>query len=233
MPGNSASCTLPDGTVINLSDATPEEAQACLANPGTTLRLEDPEPLPAPPREVKKAMDPKPSTEELPAADAAPEADAAPPPAPEAQLTAHEEQPSNVPATASSEIGDLLQSTGGGAIGIVAALIAVVGGTAGFKLWTKISEQKHDQQMKKLDIDQANAGLSGAQPPPCQAAHQTLVADIKSLQGETASLKMRLEKLEKKSSGFDPSVDVNDLEDRVEALEKSFRKKARTAEGTN
>ena len=234
MPGNTASCTLPDGTVINLSDASPEEAQSCLVNPGTTLRHEDVEPAPTPPRPTKKAMDPKPTTpDEVPAV--APEADApvAASSEPEAALTAHEEQPSDAPATASGEIGDLLKSSGGGAIGIIAALIAVVGGTAGFKLWTKISEQKHEQQMRKLDIAHANAGLGGAQPPPCQAAHQTLVADIKSLQGEMGALKMRFEKVEKKAAGFDPGVDVGDLEDRVEALEKSLRKKARGAEGTH
>ena len=136
-------------------------------------------------------------------------------------------------AEATQQLSELMKSSGGGAIGIIAALIAVVGGTAGFRLWTKISEQKHEQSMKKLDIEQANAGLSGAQPPPCQTAHQTLVADIKSLQGEMGALKMRFEKVEKKSSGFDPAVDVGDLEDRVEALEKSLRKKARAAEGTH
>ena len=168
--------------------------------------------------------------------------DAAPAPAPtagdvagshsDAQAPATNEH-TEVPATGPSagELGDLISQSGGGALGIVAALIAVVGGTAGFKLWTKISEQKHEQSMKKLDIEQANAGLSGAQPPPCQAAHQTLVADIKALQGSAASLEARVEKLEKASAGFDPSVDVGDLEERVEVLEKTFRKKARATGG--
>ena len=178
-------------------------------------------------------MEPTP-TEAAPA-----EAAASPAAAPAAEatpvLSAHEEQPVNEPASAEAtqQLSELMKSSGGGAIGIIAALIAVVGGTAGFRLWTKISEQKHEQSMKKLDIEQANAGLSGAQPPPCQTAHQTLVADIKSLQGEMGALKMRFEKVEKKSSGFDPAVDVGDLEDRVEALEKSLRKKARAAEGTH
>lgn len=138
-----------------------------------------------------------------------------------------------VPATGPSagELGDLISQSGGGALGLVAALIAVVGGTAGFKLWTKISEQKHEQSMKKLDIEQANAGLSGAQPPPCQAAHHTLVADIKTLQADVSSLKVRVEKVEKSVGGFDPTVDVGDLEDRVEALEKTLRKKARATGG--
>jgi len=234
MPGNGTSCTLPDGTTVDLTNATPEEAQACLTNPGTTLRLEEVEaPQPQPHAGKKKDMEPTP-TESAPTEAAAlpaaePAADATP------VLSAHEEQPASEPASAeaASQINELMKSSGGGATGIIAALIAVVGGTAGFRLWTKVTEQKHEQQMKKLDIDQANAGLGGAQPPPCQAAHQTLVADIKALQTEVAALKMRFEKVEKKASGFDPGVDVGDLEDRVEALEKSLRKKARGAEGTH
>jgi hypothetical protein len=143
--------------------------------------------------------------------------------------TEHVEVPATTPSA--GELGDLIAKSGGGAFGLIAALIAVGGGTAGFKLWTKISEQKHEQSMKRLDIEQANAGLSGAQPPPCQAAHHTLVADIKSLQARAAALEARVEKLEKASAGFDPSVDVGDLEERVEVLEKSFRKKARTLGG--
>jgi hypothetical protein len=153
-------------------------------------------------------------------------------PAPAQELTAGTEVPSDAPAAPTAgEIGDLIASNGGGAVGIIAAVIAVVGGTAGFKLWTKISEQKHEQSMKKLDIEQANAGLAGAQPPPCQAAHQTLVVDIKALSASVKTLDSRLDKVEKKSSGFDPSVDVNDLEERVEVIEKSLRKKARTGGG--
>ena len=233
MPEGNASCTLPDGTVLDLSAASPEEAQACLSKPGTTLRLgESDEQASPPPAPRKKVMNPKPEV-----ATEAVAAPVPPPAAPEAVtiLTAHEEQPAEPasPATASSEIAQLMQSSGGGALGLVAALVAVVGGTAGFKLWTKISEQKHEQSMKKLDIEQANAGLSGAQPPPCQAAHHTLVADIKALQTEAAALKMRFEKVEKATSGMNPMVDVDDLEERVVAIEKTLRKKARTAEGTH
>ena len=133
--------------------------------------------------------------------------------------------------TAAGELGDIIAASGGGAVGIIAALIAVVGGTAGFKLWTKISEQKHEQSMKKLEIEQANAGLQGAQPPPCQAAHTTLMAEIKGLSGKLAEHEGRIAKAEKASAGFDPTVDVGDLEDRVEALEKTLRKKTRATGG--
>lgn len=149
----------------------------------------------------------------------------------EAPVASAERTEMPVTSPSAGELGDLISQSGGGAIGLAAAMIAVVGGTAGFKLWTKISEQKHEQSMKKLDIEQANAGLQGAQPPPCQAANHALVADIKSIRAHLAEHDARLAKVEKSSAGFDPSVDVGDLEDRVEALEKAFRKKSRTSGG--
>jgi uncharacterized protein HemX len=170
--------------------------------------------------------------EPVPAAPTEP-VEAAPVAAPAAELTpetsAHTEVPEASPSP--TELGNLIAASGGGALGLVAALIAVVGGTAGFKLWTKISEQKHEQSMRKLDIEQANAGLQGAQPPPCQAANQKVLADIAGLRADVHTLHARLEKVEKSVGGFDPTVDVGDLEERVEVLEKTFRKKARATDG--
>jgi hypothetical protein len=236
MPESEA-CVLGDGAVVDLRTATAEQLQQCKLQVGAVLQLEEEDsspPLtqPAPPVVAPPAPAPRPTfMEPVPSApvEAAPVAEApAPAPAPDA-TTEQIEVPAASPSP--SELGNLIAASGGGALGLVAALIAVVGGTAGFKLWTKISEQKHEQSMKKLDIEQSNAGLSGAQPPPCQSAHQTLVADIKALQGRATSLEARVEKLEKASAGFDPSVDVGDLEERVEVLEKSFRKKARATDG--
>lgn len=230
MPDSDKTCVLPDGTTVDLSGATLEEAQACLTNPSTTLRLEmdvDDQSLTHSNRKVK-AMDP--ANETIPV-HAQPTADAAPVESHAPQgTTAHETQ-MDAPSIATNEIAQLVQSAGGGAIGLAAALIAVVGGTAAFKLWTKISEQKHEQSMKKLEIEQANAGLSGAQPPPCQAAHQALVAEIKGIQAKVAELEGRTGKVEKSTAGINPSVDVDDLEDRVKVIEKSLRRKAPASGG--
>ena len=127
-----------------------------------------------------------------------------------------------------ADLGALMQSAGGGALGIVVVVVAVLGGTTGFKLWTKIAEQRHEREMKKLDIEQANAGLNGAQPPPCQAAQQTTLAEISSLKAGLTEHHGRIAKVEKATAGFDPGVDIGDLESRVEAIEKSLRKKTRT-----
>lgn len=219
-----AGCEVKDGQVLTFyyeATATPAAPKENIVNPALPTVV-----AAAPPPETHAAPP------DAAAADhAAPASDIAGGHA-DAQAPATSEH-TEVPATGPSagELGDLISQSGGGALGLVAALIAVVGGTAGFKLWTKISEQKHEQSMKKLDIEQANAGLSGAQPPPCQAAHHTLLADIKALQADMSSLKVRVEKVEKSVGGFDPTVDVGDLEDRVEALEKTLRKKARATGG--
>ena len=261
MPDSPTDCTLADGQVLDLATATAEQLAACKFKRGAVLHLEDegeeedvPTAPPTPEPPMAPAPLPPPSTPQLPnlptrkPMEPTQTPDVVPSPVPTdvhaapsdgaVDVAAGAQTPATaehveVPATTPSagELGDLISKSGGGAFGLIAALIAVVGGTAGFKLWTKISEQKHEQSMKKLDIEQANAGLSGAQPPPCQAAHHTLVADIKSLQGRAAALEARVEKLEKASAGFDPSVDVGDLEERVEVLEKAFRKKARTSGG--
>lgn len=231
-----AQCVRGDGSVVNLSTATEEELRNCQFSAGAVLHIEDEidsspaptPPIPQPPAQRKPDMQPQePPAGAVPEPTQSQEAPAAPLPAQE-EGTLVPESPA---APSAGEIGDLISQSGGGALGLVAALIAVVGGTAGFKLWTKISEQKHEQQMKKLDIEQANAGLQGTQPPPCQAAHQTLLADIKAVRAHLTEHDTRLAKVEKSSAGFDPTVDVGDLEERVEVLEKALRKKARTNGG--
>ena len=243
MPDTPNDCTLADGTpcevkagtTFHIEDEGGSEDQAA-APPHQTLTAPPPA-LPRPsPSQLPERKIMEPTTPDVVPAPATPDVHLVAPNgagdvAAGAPTAATSEQ-LEVPASPSAgELGDLISQSGGGAIGLAAALIAVVGGTAGFKLWTKISEQKHEQSMKKLEIEQANAGLQGAQPPPCQAANQAVLGELKVINGRLGEHDARLAKAEKASAGFDPSVDVGDLEDRVEALEKSFRKKARTSGG--
>lgn len=78
---------------------------------------------------------------------------------------------------------------------VILALVVVGGGTAGWKFWSKFSEQKHEQKMKMLEIEAQQAGLAGAQPPPCQ----TVTAELKK---EIASLETKVGKLEKQVRSF-------------------------------
>lgn len=87
--------------------------------------------------------------------------------------------------------------------------VAVLGGSAGWKHWNKLSEQKHEQKMKELEMQAQAQGTNGAQPPPCAAANLKLEAELKALQGQVAENVAKMAKLEKKtlaiaSSDFDP-----------------------------
>lgn len=223
----STSCTLEDGTVIDLSTASEQEAHRCVTRVGSVLRLtEDEEPPPfLYPRVTPmkhETTDEQATTEhEVETSPLVP--GAAPEPEPDLTSTV------GVPESPSpADLGALMQSAGGGVLGLVVVVVAVLGGTQGFKLWTKIAEQRHERELKRLEIEQANAGLGGAQPPPCQTAHQALVAEINALKGGLTEHHGRISRVEKATAGFDPGVDVADLDSRVDAIEKSLRKKTRT-----
>lgn len=115
------------------------------------------------------------------------------------------------------DINAILTSTGGGGgIAIVLAILAVVGGGAGWKFYQKFAEQKHEQAMKKLEIEAQSQGLNGAQPPPCQAANAAIEAKLTAIEGKLATM-------EKKTSSFSAGFDAEDIEERVIKLEKKLK----------
>lgn len=97
------------------------------------------------------------------------------------------------------------------------AVLVIVGGGAGWKFWTKMSEQRHEQTMAKLALEREMAGLQGAQPPPCQTATAKMQRDVDALE-------KRLGKLERRPSPSLPAdFDADDLIARVEKLEKAAK----------
>lgn len=65
-----------------------------------------------------------------------------------------------VPDNTAADIAKVVQSANGvGVVGIVLAIITVVGGTAGWKFWTKRQELKHELEMRKLDIEKEEGEL--------------------------------------------------------------------------
>ena len=105
---------------------------------------------------------------------------------------------------------------------VVLALVVVGGGTAGWKFWNKLSEQKHEQAMKKMEIASQQAGLQGAQPPPCQAA----TAEMKK---EIAALESKLSKLDRQTKALSTSIsfDEDDFEKRLlKKIDEKLKKAA-------
>lgn len=119
--------------------------------------------------------------------------------------------------TAPFDINAILTSTGGGAgAAIVLAVIAILGGGAAWKFYQKISEQKHEQKMKELELKAQAQGLNGAQPPPCQAANAAIETKLATMDAKLASV-------EKKTSSFSAGFDGEDIEDRLIKLEKKVK----------
>jgi hypothetical protein len=121
------------------------------------------------------------------------------------------------PPDAPPDLIGIAKATGGDSmLTIVLAVLAVVGGAAGWKFWNKLSEQKHEQKMKEMDLDAKKAGLGAGQPPPCAA--KQIETDAK-----LAEVTTRLAALEKKSASLSADFDGEDIERQVKKLQKTVK----------
>jgi hypothetical protein len=233
-------CHYKSGDVIdvtNVEDMAQLKNPDCIIEEGVTLRFYITEQQPSDevlvnkkpevqkdtfkPKEVSIAMEPVKQVEQsqpVQAPQEAPQAPVAvvPVQAPPVETHALVGEPSAAPF----DINAILTSTGGGGgVAIILAILAVVGGGAGWKFYQKFAEQKHEQEMKKLEIQAQAQGLNGAQPPPCQAANAALEAKLVAIEGKLVSV-------EKKTSSFSAGFDADDLEERLVKLEKKAKSTA-------
>lgn len=86
---------------------------------------------------------------------------------------------------------------------VIMALIVVGGGTAGWKFWDTLSTQRHEQAMKRLELETQQAGLAGVQPPPCQATTVELRKEIASLEAKVARLDKNVKSYSANLDSFD------------------------------
>ena len=202
------SCPQP-GEVIELTALSAEGLRDCDIPVGVTIRLHyDEEP----------AMDPTPDSPEIVASSEP----VSPPPAQAADLreasspALEEGISATMPVEGAPDLTQLEGLAGGNpALMLALAVLLIVGGGAGWRFWTKMSEQRHEQAMAKLAIEREMAGLQGAQPPPCQTA-------TAKMQREIDALEKRLGKVERRASPALPAdFDADDLIARVEKLEKA------------
>lgn len=138
-----------------------------------------------------------------------PAAPALPPAQPIASVAA----PSVAPFDVNSLVG---AAGGGGGIAVLLALIAVAGGTAGWKFWTKVSEQKHEQKMKELELKAAASANHDKSPQQCTTAHAALEARIVALEGKVVAV-------EQKSLSLDADLGGDNLDKRLDKIEKALR----------
>lgn len=202
------------GDVVALTAASAEALADCDIPLGVTFRvhysdevLMDPVALPAP-EPVEAHVEP-----------------ASPPPAQAADLreapsvASGEGLSATMPVEGTPDLSQLEELAGGNpALMLALAVLLIVGGGAGWRFWSKLSEQKHEQALAKLALDREMAGLQGAQPPPCQTA-------AAKMQREIDALEKRVGKVEKRSASptLPADFDGDDLIARVEALEKKAK----------
>lgn len=140
----------------------------------------------------------------------------------DAGLIAHEAQA----ATPSpEEIVTIAQGAEeGGMIGVVLALVAVLGGGAGWKFYSQSSKQKAElankqaEQAHELAMAELNAKVQvpTVSPPPCVAAHTSLEARIAAVEAKASRMTL---------PDFPDDFDAELLIARVEKLEKAAKKK--------
>ncbi len=134
----------------------------------------------------------------------------------DAGLVAHEAH-----APTPDEIVKIAQGADGGTVGVVLALVAVLGGGAAWRFYSqhskqraeieaKRAEQEHELAMRRLDLEAQTASTS---PPPCLAKHAEIEARLSAIESKSASF------------GLPAGFDADDLSERIEKLEKALKPK--------
>lgn len=125
-----------------------------------------------------------------------------------------------------------LASSETGANGLLLALLAVAGSAGALKLYSDWSKQRHELNMKKVDVEaelrRDEKGLNGAQPPPCQAAQAKVEAELAAIKQHASEVEARLAKSEKAFSALPGGSDVDEMKDDVERIKKTVERLEKT-----
>ena len=125
-----------------------------------------------------------------------------------------------IPVSAEIEQATSVASDIGGeyatVLAVVLALLAVLGGKKAWSFYSERAEQKHELELKKLEIQRDMAGAGSAPPPSCQTVYTKIEASLEETRAKVASLEKRLIVL-----GDD--FDSEDMERKVKRLQKAVR----------
>ena len=183
-------CLIDTGSVIRIYSRTPTEQEADLLDPGRPAPVETKEM----PEETKELVE----IEEPPAEEEVSEQILVPSEIEQAVVTANE---------LSGDYGPILA--------VVMAGIAVMGGKKAWSFYSQKAEQRHEMEMKKLEMEQKSSNSDGQSPPACQAVHAKLEAEVSAMQKKVGLMEKRLLVMD----DFDPE----DLERKVKKLTKSVK----------
>ena len=101
-------------------------------------------------------------------------------------------------------------------LAIVLALLAVLGGKKAWSFYSERAEQRHELELKKLEMQRDIAGAGAASPPSCQSFQAKIEASLDETKAKVASIEKRLLVI-----GDD--FDSEDIERKVKRLQKAVR----------
>jgi hypothetical protein len=140
--------------------------------------------------------------------------------APDATQTVADADPAGVSA---GDLGALAQGVDNPGLTVVLAILAVAGSAAGWKFFSQFSEQRHEQAMRKLDIEAQASGIGRAQPQACAVKHAELESRVADLSARLDDVIARADAIAKKTASFDADTDVSDIERQVKRLSKAVK----------
>ena len=183
-------CLIDTGSVIRIYSRTPTEQEADLLDPGSPAPVETKEM----PEETKELVE----IEEPLAEEEVSEQILVPSEIEQAVVTANE---------LGGEYGPILA--------VVMAGIAVMGGKKAWSFYSQKAEQRHEMEMKRMEMEQKSNNNDGQSPPACQAVHAKLEAEVSAMQKKVGLMEKKLLIMD----DFDPE----DLERKVKKLTKSVK----------
>ncbi len=183
-------CLIDTGSVIRVYSRTPTEQEADLLDPGRPAPVETKEM----PEETKELVE----IEEPLAEEEVSEQILVPSEIEQAVVTANELGGEYAPILA-----------------VVMAGIAVMGGKKAWSFYSQKAEQRHEMEMKRMEMEQKSNNNDGQSPPACQAVHAKLEAEVSAMQKKVGLMEKKLLIMD----DFDPE----DLERKVKKLTKSVK----------
>lgn len=113
---------------------------------------------------------------------------------------------------------------------VMLAIVAVVGGGAGWKFYQSYAKQKHDQAMKALEIEQARVDKQQNDHQACSAKNAALVAQIGELNGKISALESKITAIPEgpPDLGF-TAKDFEKVDKRLKLVEKKLQQPKPTA----
>ena len=125
-----------------------------------------------------------------------------------------------IPVSAEIEQATAVASDIGGeyapALALALALLAVLGGKKAWSFYSERAEQKHELELKRLDLQRDMAGTGSSPPPSCQAVYTQIEASLKEVQARLASV-------EKRIVVIDDDFDSEDVARKIKRLQRAVR----------